>query len=203
MTFYDISLPISGAIPEWPGSTVFSRKENKTSAITSEIKIGSHFGTHVDAPKHFLFKKNTVDKIALNSLIGSFKIFELNSKTIIRLADISKLKINANDRIIFKTRNSKFINNRSFRTDYVSLSLPAAQYLAEKKILLVGIDYYGIEAKGSAGHLVHKTLLKKNIVIVEGLNLRAVKSGSYQGAVLPLKIVGGDGAPARAVLWSK
>ncbi len=201
MTFYDITVPLSPKTANWPGGVKYRREEIRTSAIVSTLTIRSHYATHVDAPRHFLFDKKGVDALPLSAMIGKFKVFEVKSKKLILKADIIKFNISKNDRVLFKTINSNIVTGAKFDPDYVSLSAEAAQYLAQKKISLVGIDYFGIEAKGSPGHLVHKTLLKNNIVIVEGLNLQKIKPGTYNGAILPLKIEDGDGAPARAVLW--
>ncbi len=201
MKFYDITIPLSNKTIPWPGDTKFTKKESKGSAIVSKLTMSTHSGTHVDAPKHFLFGKGGVDSITLNALIGKFYVVSLNSQKLIGLADVKKLKIKSGMRVLFKTRNSKLITKKQFTADYVSLSLEAAKYLAQKKVLLVGTDYLGIEAKSAPGHPVHKALLAKNIAIAEALNLSAVKPGEYLGAILPLNIVGGDGSPARAVLW--
>jgi arylformamidase len=201
-TYYDISIPLSPATPAWPGSEPFKREESQGSAITAKLTMPSHYATHVDAPKHFLFDKKSIDQVPVASLVGTFKVFEVTSKVQIMVKDIAKFKINAGDKILFKTSNSKFVGSKKeFTEHYVSLSGEAAAYLAKKKVTLVGIDYFGIEAKGQPGHPTHNALLKKNIVIVEGLDLKKVPTGTYNGAILPLKIKDGDGAPARAVLW--
>ncbi len=201
MKFFDITVPLSEATANWPGGVEYKREEIKTSAIVSTLTIRSHYATHVDAPKHFLFNKQSIDKILPSTLIGEYKVFTIKTKDQIKLLDIHKLDIKKGDRVLFKTINSNIVSGSKFNPNYVSLSVEASKFLAAKKITLVGIDYFGIEAKGSPEHLVHTTLLKNNIIIVEGLNLQKIKPGIYQGAILPLKIAGGDGAPARAVLW--
>jgi arylformamidase len=201
MKFYDITVPLSPATANWPGGVEYRREEIVGTAIVSTLTIRSHYATHVDAPKHFLFDKKSIDQLPLNILVGKYKVFALKSKQQISEADLKPFKINPGDRILFKTRNSTLVTKAAFTRDYVSLSTEAARYLAKKKIALVGIDYFGIEAKGNPGHMVHKTLLSKNIVIVEGVNLSKITPGTYNGAILPLKIEGGDGAPARAILW--
>ncbi len=201
MKYFDITIPLSPHTPNWPGGVPYKREEIRSSAIVSTLTIRSHYATHVDAPKHFLFNRQGVDALDISALIGKYKVLEVKSRVQIKLEDIKKFTIKKGDRILFKTINSNIISGAVFEPNYVSLSLETAQYLAKKKIALVGIDYFGIEAKGSPGHLVHKTLLKSNIVIVEGVNLQAIKPGTYNGAILPIKIEGGDGAPARAVLW--
>lgn len=201
MKFFDISLELSQKTIVWPGENKMARNENRGTAITSRLEMPSHFGTHVDAPKHFVFNKSGVDKIAINKLIGPAKIFAIKSKNLISLSEIKNLRIKAHDKILLKTRNSALLKKKTFTADYVSLSLEAAKYLAKTHIDLVGIDYFGIEAKSAPGHPVHKTLLKKNIVIIEGVDLSKVMPGQYTLAALPLKIKAGDGAPARVVLW--
>ena len=216
MKYFDISLPLKEGMTVWPGDKPFKRTENKTTAITSRLDLSTHTGTHIDAPRHFLFNKQGVDSIVLNKLIGKCRVIEIKfpspgagegsrersrSNQLIRISDFVKFKIRPHDKILFKTRNSKLLRLKKFTADYVSLSLEAAKYLATKKIDLVGIDYYGIEAKSASGHPVHKTLLKAGIVIVEGLDLSKVKPGNYNLAALPLKIVGADGSPARVILF--
>lgn len=201
MRFYDLSLPVSSATPEWPGDTKFKRTESKTSAIVSKLTLSSHFATHIDAPRHFLFNQVGVDSLPLAALIGRFKVVKIASRPLITEADVKKIKPQRGERILFKTANSKVVARKKFTSDYVSLSLAAAKFLAQTRVALIGIDYFGIEAKSAPGHPVHKALMAKNIAIAESLNLSQVKPGQYQGAILPLKIIGGDGAPARAVLW--
>lgn len=216
MTFIDISLPLQKGMVVWPADRPFKRTENRGTAITSRLELSTHTGTHIDAPRHFLFNKPGVDSIPPSKLIGKCKVIEIlfpspgageglrersRSNQLIQISDLVKFKIKAGDKILFKTRNSRLLKLKKFTSDYVSLSLAAAKYLAAKKIDLVGIDYYGIEAKSAPGHPVHKALLGAGIVNVEGLDLSKVKPGNYNLAVLPLKIIGADGSPARAILW--
>ena len=206
MKFWDISLSLDKTTIAWPGDVRFSRQEKRGSGITSKLTMSTHTGTHIDAPKHFLFDKAGVDKIALSKLIGPCRVVEVKSgklkaESLIEVGDVRKIGVKKGDKILFKTRNSKLLRLKKFTSDYVSLSLEAAEYLAAKKIDLVGIDYLGIEAKSAPGHPVHKALLAAGIVNVEGLDLSKVKPGSYNLAVLPLRITNADGSPARAILW--
>lgn len=201
MKYWDISLDLDNATIAWPGDTRFVRIEKRGSGIVSQLVMSTHTGTHVDAPRHFLFDKSGVDAIALSKLIGPARVLAVKSKNLIMPADLLPHKIKKGERILLKTGNSSLYNLGRFNAHYVSLSVEAAEYLAALKISLVGIDYFGIEAKSAPGHPVHKTLLGAGIANVEGLDLSRVKPGSYNLAVLPLKIVAADGAPARAVLW--
>lgn len=201
MKFYDITLPLSKDLASWPGDTKFQRTETKTTSINSKLVMSAHSGTHIDAPKHFLFKGPGVDAVDPNALVGIYKVFQIKDSTHITVEEIRKFDIQKGGRVLFKTRNSNIVTNKKFTTDYVSLTPGAASYLVSKKVLLVGNDYFGLEAKSAPGHPVHKTLLAAGIVMVEGLYLKNVKAGAYDGAILPLKIKDGDGSPARAILW--
>ncbi len=203
--FYDISLNLDHTTIPWPGDVRFSRAENRGTGITSKIELSSHTGTHIDAPKHFLFDKSGADKIDLKKIIGPCRVIiptlSPPHEGEIERESLLKYKISRGERILLKTHNSALYKKGRFTSDYISLSLEAAQFLAKKKISLIGIDYLGIEAKSAPGHPVHKVLLKAGIVILEGLDLSKVKAGSYNLTALPLRIAGGDGSPARAVLW--
>ncbi len=204
-------MSLESGMVTWAGQEKFKRKEIVAGeAIVSLLSMTTHTGTHVDAPKHFLGRKaGSVDKLDLSKLIGPCEVIELPP----HLSSPSRgegwegifRRLNKGDRVLFKTSNSRrrLLEKKNFVTDYVSLNLEQAKLLAAKKIALVGVDYLGVEAKGSQGrgHPVHKTLLKAGIVVVEGLNLSKIKPGHYNLAVLPLKIVNGDGAPARAILY--
>ena len=199
--FFDLTLSLQDDAIAWPGDTRFERVEKRGTAIVSKLTMSTHTGTHVDAPRHFLFNKTGIDSIALSKLIGKCRVIEIKTQSSkIKIQDI-KFKISEGDKILFKTRNTRLLNRKIFTADYVSLGLDAAKYLARKKIDLVGIDYFGIEAKSAPGHPVHKTLLRAGIVIVEGLDLSKIKPGVYNLASLPLKIRAGDGSPARVVAW--
>jgi arylformamidase len=201
MRFFDATYPLSSKTIPWPKDTRFSSRETRGTAIVSRLIMSSHSGTHIDAPRHFVFQKGGVDAIDVKKLIGPVIVANINSYPLITLADVKRLKPQTGARLIFKTRNQRLADKTEFDPNYVSLSLEAAKYLASLPIYLVGIDYLGIEAKSAPGHPVHKTLLKKDIVIIEGLNLKHIRPGKYNMAALPLKIKNGDGAPARVVLW--
>jgi len=196
MKIIDISMPLHPAMVVWAGQEKFRREEIKSGdSVISLLKLSSHTGTHIDAPKHFVRRGKGIDQIALEKFIGPCQV--------VAIEKIRKVKIRKGDRILLKTKNSqrRLLQKKKFVKDYVSLALEDAKYLAKKKVNLLGIDYLGVEAKGNPGHPVHKTLLQAGIVIVEGLDLSKVKPGKYNLVALPLKIRAGDGAPARVVLW--
>src|SRR5690606_13775114 len=105
------------------------------------------------------------------------------------------------ERLLLKTRGSCFWAEDRFHTDFTYLTPDGAAWLISRGVRLVGIDYLSIERYHAEGHHVHRALLAARVVIVEGLDLRAVMPGHYQLACLPLKLAGAEGAPARAALW--
>ncbi|HLC44891.1 MAG TPA: cyclase family protein, partial [Patescibacteria group bacterium] len=170
MKFFDVTLPLSPYLVSWPGDVKFSRKERHREATTSRLVISSHAGTHIDAPRHFFFRKSGVDAIALSKLVGRVRVVSVNARRLIMPSDIN-FEPKRGDKILFKTRNFSLVNKRKFTADYVSMSLEAARILARKKVDLVGIDYLGIEAADAPGFPVHKVLLRAGVVILEGLDL--------------------------------
>jgi len=198
---FDISLPLYQGMAVYPNNTEFrARPIRSRTSLSSEITIGTHAGTHVDAPKHVFPKGRTVDEIKIQSLIGDCRVLDMTKVSkAVTVKDLLKAKIKKGERILVKTKNSSR-GFKNFRSDYVYLDGDAADYLAQKQILLFGIDYLSVKQKGSADQRPHTSLLKKNIPIFEGLDLSKIKPGKYFFIGLPLRMKGLDGAPARAVL---
>lgn len=207
MHTYDISLPISSDLPVWPGDPPFERKLIDSIARggqtnTSFLAMSAHMGTHIDAPDHFLGNGRTIENLPLNILTGRVYVLHLPEADLITAAMLAQADIPPRTRrILFKTRNSELWKQKAknFQTDFVALAPDAAEYLVEHGFKLVGIDYLSI-APYDNGRPTHQILLRAGIVIVEGLDLSAVSPGRYTLHCLPLKLVGSDGAPARAIL---
>ena len=161
--------------------------------------MGSHTGTHIDAPYHFLRQGRTVDKLPLKSLIGPCRVFEIPGANKITARHIKQLDLDNVTRVLFKTRNS-LAWGKSFNKSFTYISSEAAQILVQRKVRLVGVDYLSVEKFGSRDFATHLILLRHGVVILEGLMLKGIKPGGYDLVALPLKIKGGDGSPARAIL---
>jgi arylformamidase len=210
MQIYDVSVPLSAATPTYPGDPGIEIKQwlsltNGDAANVSVLHFGLHSGTHVDAPAHFIEGGAKVDSLPLQSLIGAAQVIGVRED--IKVINESFVATNCDhkcERILFKTRNSNFWNDpaQGFRADYTFIDPSAAKLLVKLGIKLVGIDYLSVEQFQSDKFETHHILLSDNIVILEGLDLRAVAAGSYELICLPLKIAGGhgDGAPARTIL---
>lgn len=209
MKIYDVTVPISGQMSIYAGDPPAQVESAKRlaggdSANVSHLAFGAHSGTHVDAPNHFIEGARRVDQLDFEKLMGPCRVISIPTdvQTIEpeHFDDVSDIK-----RVIFKTKNSAFWNDSAFHSDFAHISPASAEALVERGVVLVGIDYLSIEKFHSGDHAVHKTLLGKEIIILEGLDLRAVEPGNYELICLPLKYIGGegDGAPARTLLLSK
>jgi arylformamidase len=210
MRIYDVSVPISARTPIYPGDPginiqQWSALAKGDSANVSFLHFGAHTGTHVDAPAHFIDGAKKVAELSLAVLIGPARVVEVPGEiTEISEAFVQEADLNSVTRLLFKTRNSSFWSdsNAAFHKDFTYLAPGAAEILVEKGVRLVGIDYLSVEKFKSGTHETHLSLLSKNVVILEGLNLRDVSAGDYELICLPLLIADGtgDGAPARTVL---
>lgn len=198
---YDISLPLYQGMVVYPNNTELkTRSIRSKTSVSSEITIGSHAGTHVDAPNHVFPEGKGVDSLDIKSLVGECRVLDMTkSSSCVALKDLQKARIKKGERILLKTKNSKR-GYEDFYTDYVYLDGDAAEFLAKKGIRLFGIDYLSVKQKGSEDNRPHTALLKKKIPIFEGLDLSKIQPGKYFFIGLPLNLKGLDGAPARAIL---
>lgn len=197
----DVSVPIYPGMvhfPDNPSIEIDTLSDvNKGDLCTvSRLTMGTHTGTHIDAPIHFLPGGAGADKVPLENLIGPARVIEIKDPDLVRAEELRAHKLGGHERLIFKTSNSERCWKTSqFVPDFVSIAEDAAAYLASLNALAVGIDYL------SAGSPeTHRTLLGAGVVIIEGLNLSGVSPGHYELLCLPLKILGGDGALARVLL---
>jgi arylformamidase len=206
--YYDISLPISSAMPVWPGDPPI-RIESVSSVSRGEefnvsrLEMGTHTLTHVDPPRHFMEDGLPIDRLSLDVLIGPALVIEPHpTGNLVTATDLGQLGIRDTERLLIKTRNSDFWSGGpyDFEYEFVSLSKDAARWLLSKGIKLVGVDYLSVDAFDAREPVVHRTLLEQGVIIVEGLNLSHVPEGRYQLICLPLRVRDGDGAPARVVL---
>ena len=212
MPLYDITVPLSNDLPTWPGDPAVNISDwrslaNDDTANVSNLNLGAHTGTHVDAPAHFIDGAAKIESLPLESLIGEAEVIEVPEDY--RAIDDEFVREHCSadaKRILFKTRNSAFWSEAQpeFHTDFTYLDLEAAQTLAQRGVKLVGIDYLSIEKYASPKHETHLALLSRGIVILEGVNLTDVPAGKYELICLPLRLRSnlGDGSPARAVLRS-
>lgn len=206
--YLDVSYPFWQGMAIYPNNPSYGIErtqmlEHGDGANVSKITLGTHTGTHIDAPCHFLQDGKTVDEIPLERMNGAGRVLDLTGRDRITVEDLEKQKIKEDEILLFKTDNSARYAGVNILSEHVSPDYGAARYLAEKKIRMVGTDYMTIErprAMRESGQSVHKTLLRAGIVILEALDLRVVPAGEYVVHCFPLRLAGADGAPARVVL---
>lgn len=201
---FDVTRSISNDMLVYPGdipvniNTLLALKEGDFSESTKLI-LSSHAGTHVDAPKHLFQEGLSVDKLSLDTLVGSARVIDLPQVKAIEKHHLDKLYLEGTARVLFKTNNSRMANKEEFDANYAHLTPGAAKYLVQCGCKLVGIDYLSVDPPVDELP-VHHILLSAGVIIVEGLNLTEIQGGNYELICLPLKIAHCDGAPARVIL---
>jgi arylformamidase len=205
MRVIDISIPLNERTPTYPGDPLFERASAKSrrkgdAAEVSLLTLGSHAGTHVDVPHHFIEGGADLSAVGLEAFVGPCRVVEATARRRLEGADMAAAAPAPGERILFKTDNSALWGREGFARDYAYLTGEAAEALAASGVVLVGWDYLSVEEFGAEGAPAHEALLAAGVLILEGLNLSGVRAGEYFLAALPLAVAGGDGSPVRAVL---
>ena len=215
MKILDLTLTVSENSPTFPGSPApgFVQWENiKDDGYNLELLfLSTHTGTHLDAPYHFLEKGTKIHEINVKRLVCNavlIKVRKKNGETVKKL-DIEKFekthgKIAVSSSVIFWTGWQKNLLKSFYFTKNPGLSVSAANYLAAKKINLVGIDAPSIDLGSDSKFPVHHILAKNNILIVENLaNLDKINSGNFHLVIAPLKLKNATGSPIRAFAFTE
>jgi len=202
----DISVPLYSGMAHWPGDPPFQADQAR--AISrgdvcnlTQLATSAHIGTHMDAPKHFIDHGVGIDALPLAAVLGPCRVVEIKDHHAIQPAELESAQLLPGERILFKTRNSaRGWTTDEFVKDFVYISKEAAQFLVDRAVQTVGVDYLSVGGFFKDGVPTHQILLGAPIWIIEGLNLSQVQPGSYELICLPIKLRGADGAPARAIL---
>jgi arylformamidase len=204
---HDVTVPLVPGMLAYPGDPPFAIEPVQSLGdkpyCLSRMALTTHSGTHVDAPAHLLAGGATVDQLPLEILLGKARVVELLARERVERADLEALDLRDDLRVLFKTRMSGQMLKPVYQEDHVYVTVDAAHYLAQAGIKLVGFDYLSVDRSGSADFPAHHALLEAGVVVVEGLDLSEVEPGEYEMACLPLRVGGGDAAPARVVLRSR
>jgi arylformamidase len=209
MKIVDVSMPLSGDSPVYPGDAPFERTvraadETQSNIIVSRLVMSAHMGTHVDAPRHFFPEGVTVDRIPLEILMGKARLIEIPGAGRIERAELAAFDLRDDIRLLVKTRTAAgSARARSNLQDPVHLSLETAKYIAQIGIKLLGIDRSSVDRQGDTDYPAHRALLGAGIIVIEGLDLSSVEPGEYELICMPLAIQDGEAAPARVVLRSR
>jgi len=202
----DISVPLHAGMAHWPDDRPFERAETQTIAKgdlcnLSEFRASVHIGTHMDAPRHYLAAGAGIESFPISAGVGPARVIAIHDPDLIRINELMPYRLAKGERILFRTRNSEECwTAPKFQEKYVHIPRETAAYLADCCIQTVGVDYLSVGGFVTDGPETHRALLKAGIWIIEGLMLRDVEPGEYELVCLPLKMVGSDGAPARAAV---
>lgn len=208
MRLFDVSLALHEGMVRWPGDPAYIRQEVATLTddgyAVARLTLGSHTGTHIDAPAHMVPDGLTIDRIPLEVLVGPAVVWNVSDRRAISAQDLVGLTWPSGlRRLLLKTDNSRrgLLRRTTFAPAYVALAPDAAAWLVAQDVCLVGIDALSVDPPEDEA--AHQALLAQGVVIVEGLDLADVPPGVYTLCCLPLPIIGGDGAPARVILWNE
>jgi len=205
MKLYDATLAVHEKMVVFPGDPPFktepvSRIQTGEDYNLTRISMGTHLGTHVDPPAHFMDNGATVDQVALETLVGPGVVADLRGCPQIDRRALEKAAIAGYKRVLLKTDNGPRLLESPLHPDTVHLAEDGARYLVENRIRLVGIDALSIEHPENPGSPVHHILLEAGVLVAESVHLLEIPPGEYEIFCLPLKIKDGDGAPARILL---
>jgi arylformamidase len=202
----DISVPVRNGMVHWPGDPDFhieraTDQDKGDVATVSRMALGVHTGTHMDAPLHFIRNARSIDTMPLDATVGTARVIPIRDPKSITREELMEHAITVGERILFQTANSQHAwKSDSFEEDFVFISQDGARYLAECGVRTVGVDYLSVGGFRQDGVETHEALLGAGIWIIEGLNLSGVAPGVYELVCLPLRLVGAEGSPARAIL---
>jgi len=194
---YDITRYLSEDTVLYPGDIRPRFREVDTGQYrVTEMTLGSHTGTHIDAPSHYLEGGETVDQIPLTTLMGPAEVLDCtDAGTAIEPHHLTG-RLPGAGALLLKTW---FSGRQEFEPEYPALSIEAADLIADTGITCIGTDAPSIEAFEGDGS-VHRRLLERGMIILELLDLGGVPGGIYTMIALPLRLKGADGSPIRVIL---
>ena len=204
--FIDVSIPLRNDMVYWPGDAPFHRLQtlhiaNGDVCNLSQISTSAHIGTHMDAPRHFLADGKGMETMPIEATIGPARVIAIQHPELIQVEELEPFHLKQGERVLFKTKNSEHHwKTHAFQEKFVHIPEETARYLAKCGVQTVGVDYLSVGGYETDSAETHRALLAAGIWLIEGLNLEHVEPGNYELIRLPLKIVGSDGPPARAVL---
>ena len=208
MKLYDISLPFSEKLPPFGGenrltATETMRIRDGAKANVTAFIFGSHTGTHIDAPKHFLDDAATIADLPLSHFMGPALVVEVFGKSEVRAEDIAAIPGDISGKIIlFHTDNADMMLDSAFHTVFASIGGDAAKALCDRGVKGVGIDYLSVDPYDLGEFPAHYSLLGAGMLVLEGIRLSGIAPGEYYLFAVPLLIPGGNGFPVRAFLMA-
>ncbi|HST39997.1 MAG TPA: cyclase family protein [Conexibacter sp.] len=206
ITLHDISVPVGPGMLHYgrqPEKTMVESIANGDDGNVSRWLIGSHTGTHLDAPAHFRDGMATIEQLPVELMVGPARVLDLTfvEGSEVTADDLRRAGLGDDERVLLRTRNSTGALRETVKSPWVGIDAAAAELLLQRGVRLVAIDYLTIDSPaGETGWPVHNILCPAGVCILEVVDLSAVEAGEYTLAALPVKLVGSEAAPARAVL---
>jgi len=203
MRIYDISMPIEEGIISWPGDAVYRwtwtfQKSAGASGNVGQMSLSVHTGTHIDAPFHFTDTGKTIEALDLKAQLGPARVVDVRGRSVIRVSDLASVELASAPRLLLRTDG--WVDRRTFpdRIPIIDAEVPA--WLGSRGVVLLGVDVPSVDQIDSKELANHHALNKHGIGILENIVLTAVPEGVYELIALPLRLVGADGCPVRAIL---
>jgi len=203
----DLTHPITTGMPAFPGDPAVELRAISLIADggyeVSELRMGTHAGTHIDAPRHCIPGARGIDGIPLDSLIGPAEVLDLGDREAgsqIAAADLDRhaARVAEGSRLLLRTGWGKRFGQPEFFVAFPGLTEGAALWLTSRKVALVALEQPSTHPER---HLeVHRALLSAGVALVESMaNLDKLTLDRVYLIVLPLNLVGLEGSPVRAV----
>lgn len=209
MRVIDLTLPVNN---DMPGVDISEKKRIDSDGWNATtLDLYSHAGTHMDAPHHFVPGGATLEQQDLSVCVGPATVIDLvptEPKRLIGVSDLGELadNIQPQTRLLFRTDWHKRYGTPEYRDELPRISLPLAEWLVQKEVALIGVEPPSVADVNNMRELtdVHQTLFRGGVLIVEGLaNLDQINQPVVDFIALPMKIIGGDGSPVRAIAIEK
>ena len=202
MEIIDISLPLETKLAVWPGDTEFDyqltwKRSTGSTVNVGAVRMSTHGGTHVDAPFHFADDGQKIDELPLATFVGKAFVVHVRNRPSIARHDLSRDWQGATRLLI---RTDAWSDPHSFPTSIPVMDLDVPDWLGSQGIVLLGLDLPSVDALDSKDLPNHHALARNQVTILESLSLKHVEEGAYDLVAMPLKVVGADAAPVRAVL---
>jgi arylformamidase len=203
MRIHDITLSLRDELPCWPGDTPFRFRLAWSKAQGATVNVGQisstvHIGTHVDAPFHFDEGGATIDALALDPFLGPARVADVRGREVIRVEDLDPLDLSGTPRLLLRTDG--WLDHSRFPESIPVVEEDVPAYLRDRGVILLGLDVPSVDRIDSKDLPIHHSLGSHGIAILESVDLTRVEPGVYELIALPLKVVGADGSPVRAVL---
>lgn len=200
---FDISMSLNTETPEWPGDRPFEyalsvTKEQSGSVNIGEIKTSTHMGTHIDAPFHYDDQGLKIDELPLEIYLSTAQVVDVQGMERVGAADLPEPEVGVTT-LLLKTCSWK--NRREFPEEWPVFSEDIAGWMKERGICLLGVDVPSVDPENSKELAMHHSMNANQRYILEGIVLDEIDPGVYELAALPLKIIGAEGSPVRAVLY--